>query len=102
MSSRRQFILQIAPLAGAAAVLPRIALAEDLPALTETDPMAKALAFKLKANEVDPKTYTTYTKEQTCGNCQHFMKAGAASARCDIFNKTVPKGGWCSAYVKRP
>jgi High potential iron-sulfur protein len=42
-----------------------------------------------------------HTKEQMCANCLHYMKPGADRARCYIFNKTVPKNGWCSAYVKR-
>lgn len=102
MSSRRQFVLHLAPLAGAALILPRIARAEELLALTETDPMAVALGFKLDTNKVQQTKYPMHTREQTCGNCLHFMKPGADPARCEIFNKTVPKNGWCSAYVKRP
>jgi hypothetical protein len=101
MNSRRQFVLQLVPLAGAAVILPSRALAEDLPELTETDPMAKAVGFRLDTNKVDQSTFSTHTKEQTCGNCLHFMKVGADRAKCDIFNKTVPKGGWCAAYLKR-
>ena len=101
MNSRRQFVLQLAPLVGAAAILPRIARAEDIPALTETDALAVALGFKLDTNKVEQTKYPMHTREQTCGNCLHFMKPGVDRARCDIFNKTVPKSGWCSAYVKR-
>ena len=101
MNGRRQFVLQLAPLAGAAVILPRIARAKDLPVLTETDPVAIALGFKLDTNKVEQTRYPMHTREQTCGNCLHFMKPGVDRARCDIFNKTVPKSGWCSAYVKR-
>jgi High potential iron-sulfur protein len=101
MNSRRKFVLQLAPLAGAAALLPRIALAEDIPALTETDATAMAFGFKLDTTKVDQSKNPTHTKEQTCGDCLHYQKAGAPTARCDIFNKTVPKGGWCMAYAKR-
>jgi high potential iron-sulfur protein len=102
MNSRRQFVLQLVPLATAAVILPRTACAEDLPELTETDPMAKAVGFNLDTNKVEQDKYPTHTKQQTCGDCAHYMKAGAPRARCDIFNKTVPKGGWCAAYAKRP
>jgi High potential iron-sulfur protein len=101
MISRRQLVLQIAPLVGAAMISTRIARAGELPALTETDPVAVALGFKLDAGEVNQTKYPMHASGQTCGNCLHYMKPGADHARCDIFNKTVPKRGWCSAYVKR-
>ncbi len=46
MTNRREFILKLVPLAGAAAVLPRVAMAE-VPDLTESDPMAIAMGFVL-------------------------------------------------------
>ncbi len=98
---RREFILKLIPLAGAALMLPRLAHAAEPAELTESDAMAKALGFRLNTNEVDQAKYLTHTKEQTCGNCLHYAKSGAKRARCDIFSKTVPKQGWCSAYVKR-
>jgi len=101
MNGRRQFVLKVIPLAGAAAMLPRIAAAQDLPALTELDPMAVALGFKLDTAKVDAAKFPKHTKEQSCASCLHFTKAGADSARCDLFNKMVPKGGWCSGYSKR-
>ncbi len=102
MNSRRQFVLKLAPLAGAAALLPRLAAADEVPALTETDPMAIALGFKLETKKADHAKYPKHTDEQSCASCLHFTKAGADSARCDLFNKVVPKGGWCSGYSKRP
>jgi high potential iron-sulfur protein len=102
MNSRRQFVLKLAPLAGAAALLPRLAGAQDLPALTEADPMAVALGFRLETAKADQVKFPKHTNEQSCASCVHFMKPGADSARCDLFNKTVPKGGWCSGYSKRP
>ena len=98
---RRDFVLKLIPLAGAAVMLPRVAQAVELPELTETDAMAKALGFKLNTSAVDQAKYRNHTKEQTCGNCLHYAKPDAERARCDIFIKTVPKQGWCSAYVKR-
>jgi hypothetical protein len=101
MTTRRQFVLKLIPLAGAAAVLPRLAAGQDLPALTEADPMAKALGFVLDTAKADQAKYPKHTKEQSCASCLHFTKAGADSAKCDLFNKMVPKGGWCSGYSKR-
>jgi len=102
MTKRRDFILKFVPLAGAAAVLPRVSFGADVPELTESDKMAVAMGFHLKTADADEKKYPKHTKEQMCASCLHFTKPGADSAKCDLFNKIVPKGGWCSGYSKRP
>jgi len=102
MTKRRDFVLKFVPMAGAAAVLPRVAFGADVPALTEDDKMALAMGFKLKTENADGKKYPKHTNEQSCSSCLHFTVKGADSARCDLFNKIVPKGGWCSGYSKRP
>jgi len=101
MTNRRQFVLRLLPLAGTFALQPGIVRAAEPPELTESDPLAKALGFDLDTNKVDHAKYPTHAKEQDCGNCLHFKAPGAARAVCDLFNKTVPKGGWCSAWAKR-
>lgn len=101
MTSRRQFVLKAIPMAGAAALLPRFAAAQDVPALAETDAMALALGFKLDTAKVDQAKYAKHAADQSCSSCLHFTKPGAPKARCDLFNKTVPQGGWCSGYSKR-
>jgi hypothetical protein len=101
MTNRRDFIMKLVPLAGAAAVLPRVALA-DVPALTESDPMAKAMGFRLDTTKADQAKYPKHTNDQACAKCLHFTQPGADSAKCDLFSKIVPKGGWCSGFSKRP
>jgi hypothetical protein len=101
MNSRRRVVFLLLPLAGVSLIAARTARAADLPALTESDPMAAALGFKLDTKSVVQSKYPTHAVGQTCGNCSHFMKPGADRAECDIFKKTVPKAGWCAAYVKR-
>ena len=101
MIKRRDFILKFVPMAGAVAALPRVALA-DVPALTEDDKMAVAMGFKLKTEKADQAKYPKHTNEQMCAKCLHFTVPGAESAKCDLFNKLVPKGGWCSGFSKRP
>jgi hypothetical protein len=101
MNSRRQFVLKLMPLASAAAILPRWAHAQGLPALTETDPMGLALGFKLNTADVNQAKYPKHTKDQFCANCLHYATPTAATARCDLFNKMVPKEGWCGGYSKR-
>ncbi len=102
MTNRREFVLKLVPLAGVAAVLPRVALA-DVPALTEADPMAKAMGFRLDTNAVDmtnPK-FKNHTKDQSCAKCVHYTTPGADTAKCDLFSKSVPKGGWCTGFSAR-
>ena len=102
MTSRRDFVLKYVPLAGAAAALPRLAGAADVPDLTEADPMAVALGFVLDTKKANATKYPKHTNEQSCASCLHFTTKGAPKARCDLFNKQVPEGGWCSGYSKRP
>jgi hypothetical protein len=101
MTQRRDFILKLIPMAGAVAVLPRVASAADLPALTEEDTMAKAMGFVLHTDKANQTKYPKHTNEQACAKCLHFTEPGKDSARCDLFNKVVPKGGWCSGFSKR-
>jgi hypothetical protein len=102
MTNRREFVLKLVPLAGAAAVLPRVALAADVPVLTEADPMAKAMGFRLDTTKADSAKYPKHANDQMCAKCLHFTQPGADSAKCDLFSKIVPKGGWCSGFSKRP
>jgi hypothetical protein len=101
MTERRDFVLKIFPLAGAVAVLPHSAFGE-IAHLTETDKMAVAMGFHLHTKDADQKKYPKHTDEQFCGRCLHFATPGSDEARCDLFNKIVPKGGWCSGFSKRP
>jgi hypothetical protein len=100
MNNRRRFVLLL-PVAGVSIMSGTFARAAELPALTESDPMATALGFTLDTKHVVQSKYPTHVDSQTCGNCLHFLKPGADRAECDIFKKTVPKAGWCAAYVKR-
>jgi hypothetical protein len=102
MSKRRQFVLKMVPLAGVLVVLPRAALAADAPPLAEDDKMAVALGFRLSSTKVDAAKFPKHTNEQSCAKCLHFKAPAAESAKCDLFNKTVPKGAWCSGFSKRP
>jgi len=100
MKNRREFVLKFVPMAGAAVVLPRMALA-DVPPLTENDPMARVMGFRLDTTKANQAKYPRHNNEQMCGKCMHFTNPGADSAKCDLFNKIVPKGGWCSGFTSR-
>ena|ERR1700687_5629261 len=103
MSKRREFVLKMVPLAGALAVLPRVSFADAPPAaLTETDPMALAMGFHLETANANQAKYPKHANDQVCSKCLHYATPAADSAVCDLFKKTVPKGGWCSGFSKRP
>lgn len=102
MTTRRAFF-QIIPLAGAAVLCARSALAAA-PQLDPKDPQAAALGYVADATKADKAKYPKYAPGQACGNCQLFQgKAGDATAPCPLFGgKQVGAKAWCSAYVKKP
>jgi hypothetical protein len=101
MTSRRQFI-QIVPVAGAALVAGRAAIAQ--PAMVkEDDAQAKALGYVADAAKVDKAKYKQYAAGQLCTNCALWQgKPTDAAAGCALFpGKQVAGKGWCSAYAKK-
>ena len=103
MTTRRAFF-QIIPLAGAAVLCARPALAAAAPQLDPKDPQAVALGYVADAAKADKAKYPKYAAGQACGNCQLFQgKAGDANGPCPLFGgKQVGAKAWCSAYVKKP
>lgn len=103
-SSRRTFLITSLGVAGVASTLAlsRQAFA-DAPKVTEADPTAQALGYKLDATKVDKAKYAKYAAGQDCGNCSFFQgKAGDAFGGCPMFGgKQVSSKGWCSAYNKK-
>jgi hypothetical protein len=99
--SRRQFMI-VAVSAASATALPREALA-DAPMLSESDPTAQALGYKMDATKVDKTKFPKYQAGQTCASCQLFQgKPGAATGPCVTYGgKIVEAKGWCNAYVKK-
>jgi High potential iron-sulfur protein len=100
-SSRRRFI-KISSAALAAAPFASVVLsgaAEAAEALSEADPTAAALGYKMDA------TKATNRKDNTslCSNCSLYSgKPGAADGPCSVFGgKLVNAKGWCSAWAKK-
>ena len=99
--SRRRFIkitaasLAAAPFANA--LLSGAAQAVD--AVSESEPTATALGYKMDA------TKASNRKDQTavCGNCSLYSgKPGASDGPCSVFGgKLVNAKGWCTAWVKK-
>ena len=81
-----------------ASPLARLAYADDLPHLAESDPTAMALGYKEDASKVDAAKFPQHKPGNVCGNCQ-FFGGGGAYGPCQLFpGKAVNAKGWCSAY----
>jgi hypothetical protein len=99
-SSRRIFILQVA--AGASALAAStVASAQAAERVTEDDPYARSMGFKLDTNKVDKKRYPRHdAATQSCAKCQLYGgKPNDALGPCSFFgDRLVPPGGWCRNF----
>lgn len=102
--ARRQF-LQLSAVAAAGLIVhpSREARAQDLPHLTEDDPMAQAMKYTNDASTVDPATRNNPAPEQSCANCALVQgNDGDAWRPCQIFpGKAVNASGWCSVWAPK-
>ena len=102
--ARRKFIQLSAVAAAGCFVRPGTdAQAQDLPKLTEDDPMAVALKYTHDASTVDAASRPQPAAEQTCANCAQLVGTeGDAWRPCNIFvGKVVNSNGWCSVWVPK-
>jgi len=100
--SRRNFLSGMAAVPAATVMVSR-ARAEDLPRITEDDPVAVALKYVHDVADVDPAT-PRFDPSQNCNNCAQIQGDEAAEWRpCAIFpGKSVAANGWCSVWVAKP
>jgi hypothetical protein len=81
--------------------LARLARADDLPHVAESDPTATALGYKEDAGKVDAAKFPQHKAGNVCANCQFFGGSGAYGP-CQLFpGKAVNAKGWCSAYAAK-
>ena len=102
--ARRQFIQLSAAAAAGAVVLPgQRAVAQDMPKLTEDDPMAQAMKYANDASSVDPASRPNPAEDQHCGNCALIQGEDGQEWRpCQIFpGKLVNTNGWCSVWAPK-
>jgi len=103
-TSRRRFLKLASGMVGAGVIadsLVRVARADDLPHLAESDATATALGYKEDASKVDATKYPQHKAGQTCGNCK-FFQGSAGYGPCQLFpGKAVNAKGWCSAYAAK-
>jgi hypothetical protein len=85
----------------AAAVLPRLGFAADLPHLDPNDPTAKALSYTEDAGKAAGNA--AYKPGSMCADCQFYQgKAGDEYGPCQLFpGKAVHSKGWCASYNKK-
>jgi hypothetical protein len=107
--SRRSFLATAAVAASAVLVglRPHAARAagENLPHLSESDPLAKSLGYQSKATKVDKSKFPTYKPGERCAECRFFQgTAGEKSGfgGCQIFaGYSVDADGWCASFNAR-
>ena len=101
---RRKFIqLSAITAAGYIASPSQEARADDLPQVSESDPMAQAMKYTNDASSVDAASRNNPAADQTCANCALVQGAdGDAWRPCQIFpGKTVAAAGWCSVWAPK-
>jgi hypothetical protein len=83
--------------------LPAVALAADLPHLTEADPTATAMGYKEDSTKVDAKKFANHKPDQVCSKCKYYTgDAAAAFGPCQIFaGKDVNSKGWCQVWAAK-
>lgn len=96
---RRVFMLQL--VAGTSALTAaQLAHAEE-EHVSESDPYAKSMGFRLDSHAVDQKKYPRHdVATQQCAKCQLFDgKPGAAFGACSFFGgRLVSPNGWCRNF----
>lgn len=101
-TTRRVFMLQVLATASAAvATTAKAADDESNVKLTEADPYAKSMGFKLDTKLVDQTKYPRHdAATQQCSKCQLFSpKAGEPLGNCSFYGgRIVPEGGWCRNF----
>jgi hypothetical protein len=101
--ARRKF-LQLSAVAAAGVIVSpgRESHAQDVPQLSEDDPMAKAMKYTHDASTVDPSTRNNPAADQNCANCALIQGEEGAWRPCQIFpGKAVNANGWCSVWAPK-
>ena len=75
----------------------KFAGAEEMPKVSEDDPVAVSLKYVHDASKADGRS----NSEALCSNCQFYTgEADSEWGPCTIFpGKVVNANGWCSAWV---
>ena len=101
--SRRSFVVMVVAGGSALATASRVSAQAAAPVLTEADPQAVALGYKVDSTKVDKSKYPQHAATQLCNNCSFYQgKPADAMAPCQLFaGKQVAGKGWCTAWAKK-
>lgn len=102
--ARRKFIqMSAVAAAGCIAVSGRDARAQDLPHLSEDEPLAKGMRYTNDSGSVDPSTRANPAPNQHCATCALVQGNDGDEWRpCQIFpGKLVNANGWCSVWAPK-
>jgi len=97
--NRRIFILKVIAGSGAMAVAARSGAEEEK--VTEADPYAKSMGFRLDTKMVDQTRYPRHDPAtQQCSKCQLYSgKPGDAWGPCSFYGgRLVSPNGWCRNF----
>ncbi len=97
--SRRTFTLHLI-VGGSALAASPFALAQETEKVTEADPYAKSMGFRVDTAKVDQAKYPRHTVEQHCSVCQLYSgKPGEPLGPCSFYgDRLVPPTGWCRNF----
>lgn len=95
---RRVFLLKA--IAASSALVVARSHAEETERVTEADPYAKSMGFKLDTSQVDQAKYPRHDATQHCAVCQLYSgKAGDALGPCSFYGgRLVAPTGWCRNF----
>lgn len=99
--SRRTFMLELVATSGAL-VATRVFAADEVSTekVTEADPYAKSMGFRIDTNQVDQAKYPRHEVTQHCAVCQLYSgKAGDPLGPCSFYGgRLVAPTGWCRNF----
>lgn len=97
--NRRTFTLHVIA-GGSALAASSFAAAQETEKVTEADPYAKSMGFRLDTAKVDQAKYPRHTVEQRCNVCQLYSgKTGDPLGPCSFYgDRLVPPDGWCRNF----
>jgi High potential iron-sulfur protein len=104
--NRRTFTihaLQVAAASSALAANLATAAEESAEKVTEVDPYAKSMGFRVDTAQVDQAKYPRHEVSQHCSECQLYSgKAGEPTGACSFYGgRLVPINGWCRNFKVR-
>ena len=98
--SRRTFMLKLVASSTALAMTKAIAAEETTERVTEADPYAKSMGFRLDTKMVDQAKYPRHDVSQHCAVCQLYSgKEGDPLGPCSFYGgRLVAPTGWCRNF----